>query len=121
MHIIICGVHSSFRHYLHFVTNFCIYLEHSYTDKSKKSLPRIAKVLSRGCQIWQLARIYDFMESFENFYQECSNDDLRLTLCFMARLNLLPELLFENTSWILQKILDTQVNIFYALNVKIIL
>ena len=29
VHIIICGLYSSFRHYLHFVSNFCIYLEYS--------------------------------------------------------------------------------------------
>ena len=54
---------------------------------------------------WQLARTYDSMESFEIFYHVCSNDDIRLTLSFMARSNLLPVLLYENTSWILLKIL----------------
>ena len=32
--------------------------------------------------MWQNARIYDFMENYEGFVQEFSNDDLGLTLTF---------------------------------------
>ena len=44
-------------------------------------------------QIWQLARTNDSLESFDFFYHVCSNDDIRLTLSFRARSNLLPVLL----------------------------
>ena len=58
------------------------------------------------------------MNSFEDFAQECFDDDLGLTLTFLSRLNLLSTHLFRKSSWNLyknfvQKLIIPQVTMNY--------
>ena len=47
----------------------------------------------------EIARTWDFMESFENLTQECLNDDLGVTLnLFMTRSKLLSVFLYGISS-----------------------
>ena len=50
--------------------------------------------------MWENAYTLDFMESFKDFPQKCSNDDVGLTLTFlMARSNLLSRLSYGKSLW----------------------
>ena len=49
---------------------------------------------------------YDFVNILKTFAQECFDDDLGLTLTFLARLNLLSTHLFCKSSFILQEFME---------------